>query len=507
MHWWESLIFVVIVLLITVCPSSRGLSPALQTPLGTLLHYHQTTAVFTTRNHNDVPKDNILLENSDIILEQIYQDHENSIGQYQDLNEERKKRFREQRKLPSFKWIRNRNSNHDNNQKVAALTLDPILNQTMAHLLRESMTEYWKQYNPNATSRYTYPGNQEAHLEAIYRSGVWNETVRQSINCILNTKLFPLVRLLFGQELRLEEEDDGSLLCLYDSLFVRYDPNRVTQKTKSKKEESINKAGLPLHRDLGLVSINIMLSDDFKGGGTFFEGLLNESCPPPVPGTDAGPILFPKGVGYALLHRSNQRHAGIPTTAGIRDIWTLFVTTQRIRPPDISTRLKMMAEASSVEQREVYLKLALKQCPDDGELWHDLGMTLHSLQKTNMAPDVVVEYLQYAQSLSPKDARIYNNIGTVLEQRQIPGKSNATLSLQAFEQCLRLYKMYLYYSCPNVQYSFETSAWNYAHVLMNRNLWEAAWNVLQIIQEDDELRVEAEQLSKICQANLEKLAS
>eukprot|EP00592_Proboscia_alata_P027832 CAMPEP_0194447008 /NCGR_PEP_ID=MMETSP0176-20130528/128764_1 /TAXON_ID=216777 /ORGANISM="Proboscia alata, Strain PI-D3" /LENGTH=190 /DNA_ID=CAMNT_0039273799 /DNA_START=819 /DNA_END=1387 /DNA_ORIENTATION=- len=189
-------------------------------------------------------------------------------------------------------------------------------------------------------------------------------------------------------------------------------------------------SGLPMHRDVGLVSVNIMLNDnnDFDGGGTFFENDME------------GP-LTPKGAGYALLHESSQRHGGVKVTRGVRDIWVVFVSSRRIpkhragvllpHPREQATRLKIQVQLleeeidetststittnyrENLELRLRYLCLAVKCNPKDEEALHQLGMVLHKMNQTDSA----LECLRRSTELAPNNADFGGNLGVVLMQR------------------------------------------------------------------------------------------
>jgi len=79
-------------------------------------------------------------------------------------------------------------------------------------------------------------------------------------------------------------------------------------------------AGQPLHRDLGIVSVNIILNsaEEFQGGGTMFENQLYSKI---TKGDRIIPsALKPIGVGHTIAHLSNERHVGVGITYGLRDI-------------------------------------------------------------------------------------------------------------------------------------------------------------------------------------------
>jgi hypothetical protein len=81
------------------------------------------------------------------------------------------------------------------------------------------------------------------------------------------------------------------------------------------------RAFLAKHTDDSDISFNILLSDDFEGGGTRFWSRLTES---------AFTTVQPKRVGQVLLHSSLIKHEGLPVTAGMRHILVGFLAVDHI---------------------------------------------------------------------------------------------------------------------------------------------------------------------------------
>jgi tetratricopeptide (TPR) repeat protein len=405
--------------------------------------------------------DSLLLDRNDTvaaaILQQISEHHHESIEVHPNLNEKIPQSVTYGPPTPALGWMYG-----EKGEKLVAFTTDPIVNHTLVALLRHEMTEWW-QNNPS-TSRYTYPGNHEVHLSDLCKH---NSTIQHHVEELLNNVVYPLVRAHFDLA-------DARQLCLYDSLLIRYNASLST---------SPQGAGLPLHRDLGLVSVNIMLNNEYQGGGTFFEALLSHPQP----------IQNPRGVGNAMLHDSWQRHGGAGTTAGVRDIWVLFVTTRQTHPQDVSTRLKIQARLAEAEEREQLLKLALQMMPTDGEAWHHLGLTLR--RKT---PDMALQCLRRAILHTPNDATLYNNLGLVLEQWH---STDSNASLVAFERSLELHRKCLEFGCY-VQEEFDSTAWNYAVVLAERKLWIQVLQVLDLISHQGRHWLEAKDLKEYCQGQV-----
>ena len=326
--------------------------------------------------------------------------------------------------------------------------------------------------------------NQEAHVSDFATAvrdnlssdqGPLQDTYRQAtraINDALQRKLYPLVRKAFPKAV----EDCDAPLFIYDALVIRYNATTVDNNTTT----ATTGAGQPLHRDLGLVSINIMLNEptDFEGGGTFFEDQLlstsmddntlnsnnNNDAPSPVP-------IKPLGVGHAILHESSRRHAGAATTAGVRDILVLFVSAAAQAPDKIkNARLKtmtpsiMVGDGSSdqdtttstaqLQQRIQHQllhrirrqRLAVEMVPSDGEAHQYLGSALMEYaQFLTYSPkydirqpsptailDAAIQCFDQAKGLTVCDARVYNNLGIAHSRKaDLFGELNTGVALAA----------------------------------------------------------------------------
>ena len=404
-------------------------------------------------------------------------------------------------------------------QRIAFATETPLLTTEQASFIQELVTEWWNvktHSTVSTTSRYTYPRlcNQEAHLLDLCQ---WNDTMLHMTRDLLHTKLYPLIRHHY-----LRSSCKGSTANsgttweprLYDSLVIRYNApvNHTTINTSSTVSISTTtstqhhpqeEAGLPFHRDMGLVSINIMLNSkdvSFRGGGTVFEAL------------DGGPIVPPGGIGHALFHQSNQRHAAAITTHGTRDIWVLFVTALNVTttatattstqvnttnrtplpaPPaqEVAARLKRKASqdpaiASDPWKRAFVLKLAIEADPTDGDAWHYLGMALHTIRKF---PKETRACLSRAARLIPNDARLFHNFGTVLwsqqqeehdeDQEQPNGPIDFLLEDRievCFRRALQLYQGHADHA---------STVFNYGSFLAHQTRWEEAIRVLSSVKE------------------------
>jgi hypothetical protein len=302
---------------------------------------------------------------------------------------------------------------------------------TKEPMFRSAAQAFWNQSKNNSiqSSRFTYQrkGNYEVHLVDLVSQ---NPFIQDIMNEALQNRIYPLVRKEYSPRIA---DLNTHQLCVYDALVIRYNATEA-----SLGSVGIG-AGQPLHRDLGLVSVNIMLNPttDFVGGGTFFENqLLDGAIPEP---------LKPVDVGHALLHLSSDRHAGAATTQGIREILVIFLTAKkdkvddRIPPaaPDMerSARLKSSSrsfcqscssEKKSMLCRVLHYRLAVQYHAIDGEAWHYLGMSLREWYKAQLNDneldsdiglilEMSLSCLRHAMILLPCDARLCNSLALVLE--------------------------------------------------------------------------------------------
>ena len=361
----------------------------------------------------------------------------------------------------------------DKTETLAIRSVEPILDGSSVKAVKNAAEDVWKAEKGDgaSTSRFTYQysGNSEAHVFDFIQSSINTETEEatgshaiKALNKALQEKIYPTIRKAFFQTNNDPESDDGTRLFVYDALVIRYNSTKAAEAAEI-TEEVINSAGQPLHRDLGLVSVNIMLNsaDDFEGGGTFFENQLLEA-------DSASTIepLKPSGVGYCLAHSASERHAGAGTTAGVRDILVLFVSActsvgDAIGAPAelISARLKNCRafcecetegegpieseEAWLEQQRSILLcrilhqRLAVtaggsgivsdslltvgQQSYCDGEALQYLGTALMEYSAISTEIDVAIEIMEIAAEcfrvatiVTPSDSRVYNNLGIIL---------------------------------------------------------------------------------------------
>ena len=90
---------------------------------------------------------------------------------------------------------------------------------------------------------------------------------------------------------------------------VRYDENKRTRLKK--------------HTDDSYISINVLLDDEFEGGGTRF---WNRHTEQPFA------HVHPTQVGQILMHNAQINHEGMPLEKGRRSIFVGFLEVDRVDP-------------------------------------------------------------------------------------------------------------------------------------------------------------------------------
>jgi hypothetical protein len=378
----------------------------------------------------------------------------------------------------SYEWI------HSSDYPLATQSLEPILNDTSLNLIRQAASDHWR--NPsNLKSRFTYqiPGNYEAHVADL------GDSVKYIINDMLMERIYPMIRHAFPNDVVEVEQ-----LCVYDALYIRYNA------TQAKLSNVTFGAGQPLHRDLGLVSVNVMMNsaNDFVAGGTFFENQMRSSF-------SKNP-LKPIGQGHCLLHRSSERHAGAATMQGVRDIMVFFVTGASTTHPPASIQSSLLKQCrtyceacfpedplQAIFCRLAHLRLAVEVAPTDGEAFQYLGLALMQYEswlmfKAGDAPkridvlETAVDCLEQARVLTPCDSRVYNNLALTLsrlidlapDQRGILGPRIA----QAYTKATELLQESFKAGC-NVQDELETVSLNHGLYVSNLDRFQDACSILE----------------------------
>ena len=312
-------------------------------------------------------------------------------------------------------------SNHPNQlHTIAARTKQALLNKDEIKTIIHAAEDHWRLSTNKETSRFTYQrkGNSEAHISDL------GPKIQSIINEMLQTKAYPLLRKLYPHsQSQSQSQSDTSTFSIYDALMIRYNANEAMQ-------QNITGAGQPLHRDLGLYSINIAFNTNtsYIGGGTFFEHqLLQNSNNQP---------LKPFGIGHALIHSSNERHAGAATYQGIRDILVLFITERyhhhhhyhdyyyheyesKWKTPKLEFNARLKAKAMSISDPKLKIMhhhLAVQMNPNDGEAWLYLAQSIRQYQNSKMKHYfnilwIILQCLEKASMHSSCDARVFNDLG------------------------------------------------------------------------------------------------
>ncbi|KAL7518933.1 hypothetical protein ACHAWX_003734 [Stephanocyclus meneghinianus] len=427
----------------------------------------------------------------------------------------------------------------------------PLLNAREIQVLISATESYWDDLLVSAESscsRFTYQrkGNSEAHLADIVKFSQNNlepqtgRDVTALVDELLLKRVYPWIREAF---LSNEQDIDTNDLRLYvyDSLFIRYNGTEANIDAGQSRHHNRIGAGQPLHRDLGYVSVNIMLNnpDEFEGGGTFFEQQLlscdtwndtrfNATSPCPGP-------LLPLGAGHALAHLSSDRHAGAATTEGVRDILVIFIAVAemdqkrfdrsqstiltRRRPPrwDRAARLKTtsrsycyecFASDNDPENRLIdqltcriyHHRLAIDAVPHDGEAWQYLGMALlehaniqicstpHTSFAHDSTLDLAIKFLEEGTKYTPCDARLYNNIGIAWETKLSSSNAADESNLQyihakiisAYQRAVTINSICLRVGCDVIS-DFERACLNFGLYLSKQDDFHAAIDVLERI--------------------------
>jgi len=446
---------------------------------------------------------------------------------------------------------------------LAIRSKEPVLDALAVKDVLQAAEDVWraeqqKQDDDSGSSTasrftYQYSGNSEAHVSDFIatakdedRTSAGTRAVT-ALNEALHTKIYPAIREAFFQtpsNHHVGEDDDGIRLFVYDALVIRYNSTKAAEAAIA-SGEAVTSAGQPLHRDLGLVSVNIMLnpSDDFEGGGTFFEHqLLNCEQSSIKP-------LKPQGMGYCLAHSASERHAGAGTTKGVRDILVLFVSAAALEndaiqaPAELlSARLKSCrefcdeiamndhhpietkadwnkAQVSALLCRILHQRLAVTGGPlgntpnslmtpggtnyCDGEAFQYLGTALMEYAGFLLPSDRVVAILEKASEcfevaalVTPCDSRVHNNLGIVLGRI---GDTKRELGLEkghdiyailrreqqeeAYQEGLNILKRSIAAGCTNdsLLRDLESTTLNYGLFVANQDRFHEAAAILQLI--------------------------
>jgi len=353
---------------------------------------------------------------------------------------------------PPFHWIR------ASDYPLAIQSESSILSASEVGTIRQEASNHWQ--STTSSSRFTLqrPGNSEVHVADLKKA-----------QAILNRSLVEIIYPMIHQAYGLQG------LCVYDALVIRYNATKVALNNSTG-------ASQPLHRDLGLISVNIRLNDEFEGGGTFFENQMRESsCLP----------LKPAHVGHCLMHKSSERHAGSATTQGVRDVLIVFVMSQT-QVPFVAEWKQARVYCTECGAQNVldclirHYHKAVEADPLDGEAWlhlgtalmvqGDLGTELEAIQSCMEA----LEALEKASVHTPCDSRVYNNIALVLGRLSEAGSNMdyAMAQEDAFIKSYGLLRTSARAGC-DVSVEWNKVLLNYGLFIANQDRFSQACCILQ----------------------------
>jgi tetratricopeptide (TPR) repeat protein len=390
--------------------------------------------------------------------------------------------FDTQLPLIPYEWI----SSQSGSRKVAIQSLLPVLNATEIAILQTAAETIWQQQQQgdnvsSSNSRFTYQfkGNSEAHAADF--ASLPDQNAIHVVNNLLVQKLYPWVRENFVKE---DDSSASSRLFVYDSLFIRYNASASDNQL----------AGQPLHRDLGVVSVNIMLNEGFQGGGTYFDNQAEDLAAANRHGPPILPLVPLGGPGCCLAHWSNERHAGAGTTAGVRDILVFFLSLKEPIPKLLNAHLKQTRSIcdmfgsdslkSSILCRIRHQRLAVEMLPDDGEAYLYMGSALMDYAKLLDSEEAesmlqhAIRCLQQASTLTPHDARVWNNWGIALVRLQEMGSMTNCSVQQTYQRGLDLLLLASHAGCA-VQEDLDALSLNFGLYLANRDMFADACYILE----------------------------
>ena len=365
----------------------------------------------------------------------------------------------------SYEWIQATDQEDRQARNVAVRTVGdvPLLDPVDISLLRRAADNRFALAAGIQTSRYTmqYEGNSELHLDDLCAG---DPQLKSRMDHVLQEKDYPLVRAAFDDEANDLDGDEPPLgpLCVYDSIFVRYNGDKA-------KAAGRMGASQPLHQDGGIYSVNIALNSavGFTGGGTFFEAL--------TVGEDDN-IQRPIAPGHAIIHKTTQRHAGAPTTSGVRDILVIFLTARRVVKSDNrehawrierAMRLQSIGKELDRDKHISSLRLARGNDPTNSETPYWLGVNLIEGDMNDESDERWTEISQGVESLyqstmlNPADARAHYHLGMAISTRHKyamrtkrtnllpPAKVAGENLINAFETAIRLERKCLKAGCEN----------------------------------------------------------
>mmetsp|Transcript_3065 Transcript_3065/g.6107 ORF Transcript_3065/g.6107 Transcript_3065/m.6107 type:complete len:530 (+) Transcript_3065:2817-4406(+) len=286
----------------------------------------------------------------------------------------------------------------------------PILSHDEIDKLRSAVEGYWSNQTVDQSRfRYKRKGNREAYLKDVIR---FSRDISPIVDRLLLERVYPWVRSAFAPR----EDSDEDELYVFSSLFIRYNATEDPSKRKT---------GQPLHKDPGFVSVNVMLNDDFEGGGTWFEDQITFESFGQVEPKATCPIK-PVGPGHALAHYGSLRHAGSATTSGVRDILVIFISKRGQVLYEVDSVINADADhycpscdsdESQLVCRMLYHRMAIDQDSNDDEAWHCLALTLleyESRRSQRNTLELAVACLEHASQLAQYDGKLLSNLAYAL---------------------------------------------------------------------------------------------
>ncbi|GAX12050.1 hypothetical protein FisN_8Lh150 [Fistulifera solaris] len=396
---------------------------------------------------------------------------------------------------PDFEWV----CTTEPGYRLVAQSLQPIMDHSDVITLQNEAESAWC---TGQTSRFTYqrPGNYEVHVTDL------STKAQEIVNDCLRNSIYPWIQTAFGPF--------RETLHVYDALIIRYNATEAMQSGAAVG------AGQPLHRDLGLVSINVMLNEDFVGGGTFFENQLEDE--------ESFQPVKPLGVGHAIAHYSSERHAGSATLQGVRDILVIFVSGN-----EAAVKTAMLKQCRSICEAEndddivggtmcriCHQLMAVELSPHDGEAWQYLGSSLMDFStipfdqaSQKMVLACALSCFDAAVQLTPCDSRNYNNMG-VVNVRLAKFASSVDLRHEyltkaelAYQKGWELLTKFEQVGC-DVTADFDYLTLNYGLLVANQDRFAEACSILQLLaasvdgRSDSQIAKDAYMLYSFCQKHV-----
>jgi tetratricopeptide (TPR) repeat protein len=202
-------------------------------------------------------------------------------------------------------------------------------------------------------------------------------------------------------------------------------------------------------------------------GGTFFEALTVG---------DGESIQIPTAPGHAIIHKTTQRHAGAPTTSGVRDILVIFLTARRTVKSGsnentwrIERAMRLQSIGKELEREKLIpsLRLARDNDPTNSEVPYWLGVHLIQGDMNDESDERWAEISQGVESLklstllNPADARAHYHLGMAISARHKyamrtkrahllpPAKEAGESVIDALETAIRLERNCTEAGCEN----------------------------------------------------------